>query len=77
MKTKSHIKLFMPPLSPAAAYAFAQWTAELARQVELYYTEEIRTHQYIKGEEALELERMETQIEQERDSEDPDDPIPF
>ena len=76
MKTKTHIKVFMPRLSPEAAHALTQWTSELARQMAVYYDEEIQSHLYKKGKEAVEMERIEDQIEQERES-DPDDPIPF
>jgi hypothetical protein len=78
MKAKTPIRLLMPDLSPSAAYAVSLWINELAHQVETYYADEIRTHTYAKGREALEMEKIELQIEQNRESEEePDDPIPF
>ncbi len=78
MKMKTPIRLVMPDLSPRAAYALSQWMNELAHQIADYYADEIRTHTYVKGREALEMEKIDAQIEQNRVSEDdPDDPIPF
>jgi hypothetical protein len=78
MKTQTHIKLFMPKLSPEAAYALTDLVKDLAHEIERYYEAEISTHLYTKGREAVEMEKMEAQIEQCRESEsDPDDPIPF
>jgi hypothetical protein len=80
MKTKTHIKLFMPKLCPQAAYHLADLVNELTHEVERYYEAEIRTYLYTKGREAVEMEKMEAQIEQSREIEsesDPDDQIPF
>lgn len=78
MTKPNHIKLYLPELSPAAAYALSELAIELARLVERHYADEIRSHLYAKGQEALEMERIEAQIEQLRDDDpDPDDPIPF
>ena len=78
MRTKTHIRLMMPDLSPKAAYAFSDWMNELAREVACYYADEIQTHLYAKGREAVEMDKIEAQIELNREMEDdPDDPIPF